>query len=273
MLNRRRRAPIPARPGWRRTLPPPTALRLDYPSDPTPVTLRLALLLLPLAALSACGPSHRLADVSLDGQRVAVAASIPPSPRVQAGSPAETAIDLYDPIGSAVRVGTSASKARAARAAQVRLDSVVARVDVSDRIARQVLAGSARALQFAPAQRPSDAGYLIDLRVVDYALVADSFDGDVFFVLQGDVTLSDPSTGRVFWHTELAEREVLDGTFFVLPAAIGNVITGRALAQLSGDEMAAGLVRLADFTARRIVDRFVRDYRGSRDDYAKRRAG
>ena len=235
------------------------------------MTVRLALLLLPLVVLSACGPSHRLADVSLDGQRVAVAASIPPAPRVQAGSPAEMAINLYDPIGSAVRVGTSASKARAARAAQVRLDSVVARVDVSDRIARQVLAGSARALSFSPAQRPSDAGYLIDLRVVDYALVADSFDGDVFFVLEGDVTLLDPETGEVFWQTALAEREVLDGTFFVMPAAIGNVITGRALSRLSGDEMATGLVRLADFTAQRIVERLARDYRRSRDDHAKRR--
>ena len=232
--------------------------------------LRLVLLAAALVSLSACSSGNRLHEVSLDGQRVAVAASIPPAPRVQAGSPAETAINPYDPIGSAVRVGTSASKARAARAAQARLDSVVARVDVSDRIARQVLAGSARALRFAPAQRPSDAGYLLDLRVVDYALVADSFDGDVFFVLQGDVTLSDPATGAVFWRTDLAEREVLDGSFFALPAAVGNVVTGRALSRLSGDAMAGGLVRLADFTAQRIVDRLARDYQRSRSDYAKR---
>ncbi len=50
------------------------------------------------------------------------------------------------------------------------------------------------------------------------------------------------------------------------------MITGRALAQLSGDEMASGLVRLADFAAQRIVDRLVRDYQGSRRDYEKRRA-
>ena len=228
---------------------------------------RLAPLLAAALVLSACGPSNRLHEVSLDGQRVAVAASIPPAPRVQAGSLAETAIDPYDPIGSAVRVGTSAAKARQARAAQARLDSVVARVDVSDRIARQVLAQSATALRFSPAQSSREAGFLVDLRIVDYALVADSFDGDVFFVLQGDVALLDPESGRVYWRTELAEREVLDGTFFVLPAAVGNVVTGRALANLSGDEMAAGLVRLADFTADRIVDRFLRDYRRSRGRY------
>ena len=234
------------------------------------MTARLALLAA-LVTLSACGPSNRLREVSLEGQRVAVAASIPPAPRVQAGSLAETAINPYDPIGSAVRVGTSAAKARQARAAQARLDSVVARIDVSDRIARQVLAQSATALQFSPAQSPREAGFLVDLRIVDYALVADSFDGDVFFVLQGDVALVDPASNRIYWRTELAEREVLDGSFFVFPAAVGNVVTGRALAGLSGDEMAAGLVRLADFAADRIVDRFVRDYRRSREAYAKQR--
>ena len=221
-----------------------------------------------LAVASGCGTSNRLDEVSLDGRRVAVTAAIPPAPRVQAGSPLESGIDPYDPIGTAVRVGTSLEKRRQARRAQARLDSVVATVDVADRVARQTLAGAARVLQFAPGDRPETSDYVLDLRIADYALVADSFEGAVYFVLLGEVRLLDARTGALMWDAELAEREVLDrstfGSIFGLPASYGNVVTGRAIAQLGSDDMAVGLGRLADLTAERIVSRLARDYRRSR---------
>lgn len=229
-----------------------------------------SLLFLAAVAVSGCSSSNRLRDVSLDGRRVAVTAAIPPHPRVQAGSPAEAGINVFDPIGSAVRVGTAIDKRRQARRAQARLDSVVARVDVADRIARQVLSRSATALRFAPAGRPVEADFVLDLRVQDYALVADSFDGATYFVLLGEMRLMDGP--RDVWRIRLEEREVLDRTLFGLPAAVGNVITGRALAALSAEEMETGLVRLADATAERIAERLRRDYRESREAY-DRRAG
>lgn len=241
----------------------------------TPPRLRrapvLAAALAALTVASGCASSHRLDEVSLDRRRVAVTAAIPPAPRVQAGSPLEAGVDLYDPVGTAVRVGTAADKYRQARRAQARLDSVVAGLDVADRIARRVLARSASALRFAPAGRPAEADFVLDLRIEDYALVADSFEGDTYFVVLGEVHLLDAATGERLWDTELREREVIDRTIFGLPAAAGNVITGRHLARLSADEMAVGLARLADFAADRVVARLVDDYLGSRGDYAGRR--
>ena len=223
-----------------------------------------------LAVASGCAAGNRLDEVSLDGRRVAVTAAIPPAPRVQAGSPLEAGIDLYDPIGTAVRVGSAADKYRQARRAQARLDSVVARLDVADRVARRVLARSASQLGFTPAGRPPEADFVFDLQVEDYALVADSFEGDTYFVLLGRVYLLDARTGEELWETELREREVLDRTLFGLPAVAGNVITGRQLARLSSREMAEGLARVSDYAADRIVDRLVRDYLRSRGDYAER---
>lgn len=231
--------------------------------------LPFVVLLLAVVA-TGCSSSNRLRDVSLDGRRVAVTAAIPPHPRVQAGSPAESRISVFDPIGSAVRVGTSLDKRRQARRAQARLDSVVTHVDVADRIARQVLSRSASALRFAPAGRPDEADFVLDLRVADYALVADSFEGATFFVLLGEMRLLDGP--REVWRLRIEEREVLDRTLFGLPASVGNVITGRALATLSADEMETGLLRLADATAERVAERFRRDYLDSRDAY-DRRAG
>ena len=238
-----------------------------FPSAHRLPALAAAVLVLVLAG---CGPSNRLREVDLAGRRVAVVAAIPPHPRVQAGSPAEAGIDPYDPVGSILRIGTAAGKQREARRAQTRLDSVVARVDVADRIARSVLVRVADVLRVVPADRPDGSDFVLDLRVADYALVADSFEGDTYFVLVGDLLLRDAATGSELWRGDIRERDVLDGSVFGFPAAIGNVVTGRALARLTPDEMAAGLTRLADRTARRVADRFERDYARSRDDYDER---
>jgi len=219
------------------------------------------------STLAGCSGTNRLKEVDLRGRTVAVVAAIPPHPRVQAGDPAEAAINPYDPVGSVFRVGTAAAKYHEARRAQARLDSAVARVDVADRIARSVLLDSAELLGYEPVSRPADADFLIDLRIHDYSLVADSFEGTTFFALEGDVLLLDPYTGRTLWEREVREREVLDAALFGLPAAAGNVVTARALAQLTEEEMTDGLERLADYVAARVVDRFRTDYLRSRKDY------
>ena len=226
-----------------------------------------------LVLVSGCGPSNRLREIDLTGQRVAVVAAIPPHPRVQAGSPGEAGINPYDPIGSVLRVGTALDKRREARRAQVRLDSVVARVDVADQIARSVLVQAADRLRLVPAARPDGAAFVLDLRVADYALVADSFEGDTYFVLVGDMLLRDARSGSELWRSEIRERETLDGTIFGLPAAVGNVITGRALSRLTPEQMATGLTRLGEITAQRIADRLEHDYVRSRRAYEKGQGG
>ncbi|MEL6615049.1 MAG: hypothetical protein AAFQ43_04895 [Bacteroidota bacterium] len=246
------------------------AFRSASSRAPLAPMLRAALALAVLAPmLAACGPSNRLREVSLDQRRVAIVAAIPPHPRVMAGSPIEGAVDPYDPIGSAIRVGTAAEKYRQARRAQARLDSAVAQVDVADRIARQVLTQSADLLRFQPAARPSQADFLLDLRIRDYALVADSFEGAVYFIVEGDLFLLDAASGRELWDGRVQQREKLTGSLFGLPPSAGNVITGRALAGLSSAEMAEGLTRIADYAAQRVVERLRRDYARSRDAYAR----
>jgi hypothetical protein len=232
--------------------------------------LRTALVAAVIAGLAGCAPSNRLREVDLSGRGVAVLAAIPPSPRVQAGDPGEAAVNPYDPIGTAARVATAAAKYREAREAQARLDSAAQKVDVADRIARQVLARSADLMGFVPVSRPAGADYHLDLQVADFALVADSRRGSTYFVIEGRVRLLDPRRGRVLWTRRLRDREVLDASIFGLPAAVGNVITARALSRLSEEEMARGLTRLADVAAERIVRRMSEDYSRTREAYARR---
>ncbi|CAN5564295.1 hypothetical protein BH23BAC4_BH23BAC4_05490 [soil metagenome] len=224
-----------------------------------------------LPALSGCAPSNRLQEVSLQGERVAVVAAIPPRPRVQAGSPGEAAIDFYDPIGTVARVGTAAAKYREAREAQARLDSTVQLIDIADRIARRALAETANVLGFLPADDPRDASFILDLRIHDYALVSSSFEGATFFALEGEAVLIDRRTGRDIWRGRLREREVLNATWFGLPAIAGNVVTARQLSRLSAEEMAVGLERLADYTAGQLAYTLRRDYARSRAAYERSR--
>ncbi len=216
-------------------------------------------------AVSGCGASNRLHEIDLNGKGVAVVAAIPPHPRVQGGHPGEGAVDPYDPIGSAIRLGTAAAKYEEARQAQARLDSVVARIDIADQIARKVLLDSAELLRFVPQNHPDDADYIIDLRVYDYSLVADSFEGATFFVLEGEVLLLDPVRGVELWRRKVREREVLSGSLFGLPAAAGNVITARALSRLSEEDMQRGLDNLADYVAIKVVERLRDDYYDAHD--------
>lgn len=223
------------------------------------LSFALALGVLASGTLAGCAPGHRLADVALEGESVAVLAAVPPHPRVQAGHPAEQADRRGD-----------LRKRRAARRAQARLDSTVQQLDVADRIARQVLARSARALGFTPSSSLERARYVVDLKVDDYALVADSFRGTTFFVLGARIELRDRTTGRVLWRDRIEERETLRSSRVRLPARLGNRVTAEHLAELTPRELQAALNALADHAAARITASLERDYAGSRRAWARR---
>lgn len=223
------------------------------------------ILFLALVLLGGCGPSHRLAEYDFAGRSVAVMAAIPPSPRVLSGPWGEAVVDPRDPIGSAMRVGTAAHKWEEARRAQARLDSAAQRVDVAEIVARRALAGSAEILGYGPVNDPRAADFVLDIRLYDYGLVADSYEGATFFAMEADVVLRDRA-GQTVWKRKMREREVLVGSIFGLPAAAGNVVTARALARLSTEEMVRGLERLAVFAADRVTERLRHDFAESRDE-------
>jgi hypothetical protein len=226
--------------------------------------LSFALAVLPV--LAGCGPSHRLGQYDFTDRSVAVIAAIPPGPRVVSGPWSEAFVDLRDPIGSAVRVGTAAKKWEAARKAQARLDSASARVDVAAIIARRALSGSAPVLALRPVDDPNASDFVLDIRVYHYGLVADSYEGATYFAVEADVVLLDGATREAVWKEKLSEREVLTNTLFGLPPAAGNVVTARALARLSVEEMERGLARLAEFAADRVTRKLRKDFLESRDD-------
>ncbi len=223
-------------------------------------TLALPALLL----LAGCGSSHRLHEYSFDDATVAVVANIPPRPVVFTDVLFDAYVHPDDPIGSVFRAGSAIAKQAEARAAQARMDSALAFVDVADRVARRALAQSARTLGYRPVANPQDADFLLDLRIADYGLVADSWQAEVHFEVDAEMLLIDRRTRKAIWKRRIREAEPVSRAGVGLGAAFGNVYTAVALSQLSVEEMTRALENLADFTADRLAAALHHDFFASR---------
>jgi hypothetical protein len=222
-----------------------------------PPLLTTALVLL----LAGCGASHRLHRYDFSGRTVAVVAAIPPRPEVF--SHTGVRIDLDAPVATSLRVGAAIWKEREARKAQARLDRAFERVDVAEQIARQTLLRGANVLRYHPVNDPDAADFILDLRVFDYALVADSWDAAVRFELEGELVLVDRRSGKPVWQ-QRTQINVPVSEAAPLGATFGNVFTAATLSGLSEAEMVEALEALAGYTADHLSRELRHDYYASR---------
>jgi hypothetical protein len=225
---------------------------------------RLTLAGAALAVLAGCGSSNRLSRYDFTGARVAVVAAIPPRPAVFTDLPADAWVNPHDPVGTLIRAGTAAAKHREAREAQARMDSALALVDVPEAIAARALLQSARYLGYQPSNVPGTADYLLDLRVADYGLVADSWEATVHFTVDAEMILVDRHTRRPIWKERIREYEPVSRATLGLGTTFGNVFTAAALSRLSVEEMTAALEHLAAYAADRLTLALRDDYYESR---------
>ena len=229
-----------------------------------PLFARRVLLGLILLVGIGCGSTNRLHEVDLDDARVAVVANIPPRPVVFTDVLYDARIDPYDPVGSIFRAGTAIAKQSQARQAQARMDSALTHVDVADRVARQALRRSAPTLGYRPTNHVDDAGFILDLHIANYGLVADSWEATVHFEVDAEMLLIDRRTRRVIWKKRIREVEPVSHAGIGLGTTFGNVFTAAALSKLSVEEMVIALEHLADFTAAHLTAALRHDYYVSR---------
>lgn len=211
--------------------------------------------------VTGCGSSHALQRYDFADQTVAVVAAIPPRPAVF--SHTGVRVDLDAPVATSLRVGAAIWKEREARKAQERLDRAFEQVDVAERIARQTLLHGARVLHYRPVNDPDAADFILDLRVFDYALVADSWDAAVRFELEGELVLVSRRNGRPIWR-ERTQLNVPVSEAARFGTTFGNVFTAATLAHLSEAEMVEALEHLADYTADHLSRELRHDYYASR---------
>ena len=206
-----------------------------------------------------CAGTNHLAEYDFEGRTVAVTAAVPPLPGVFT-DPAIESLNPEKPVETFLRLSTAAAREIAARRAEARMDSALARVDVADRLARRTLLKGARYLGYRPVNDLDRADFLLDIRVKDYGLTAHSWDAAVNFVLDAEVRLLERRAHRVVWKKKIRHTEPVTATIIGFGPTLGNVFTAATLASLSVDEMERAFKNLADYAADRFADELREDY-------------
>ena len=214
-----------------------------------------SLLALAFLVVAGCGTSNHLADYDFRDRTVAVVSNIPPYPEVETGDFID--LDRKNLLATIAHAGSAVVKETQAHKARKRLDEAMHDVDVSQRIADRVLDRSALYLRATPVADEREADFLLDIRVREYGIEAESWDAASFFKLDADIVLLDPD-GRQVWKTRVKERDAITPTVFA-GATVSNIVTAEALSRLSADEMADAMERMADFTADRMMEKLRRD--------------
>lgn len=223
---------------------------------------RLALAALCIVPLAGCAAGNLLHEYDFRNATVATVSDAPPRPDVLSGS----LFDMRttgDPLRDIMRVGARVVREVEAAEMQAKLDSASARIDLGYRLEDQTRQRAARYLGADPVEG-TDGEYLLELIVVDYGVVADSWDAAAEFYVEADATLLHGASGAEIWRAEVSARDPVGPLVFGGAPEARDLMTAIVLATLDVDEMVQVLEGLADYTARIVTDRLRDDLRDAR---------
>lgn len=222
-----------------------------------------ALTVLLAVTLIACGSSNRLADYDFDGSTLAIVEAIPPVPDVFAND--DFFFDADRPLRTAIRFGSRVIREVESQRLRRRLDSALAIVDVSALIAERTLDRSSIYLRSRPLDDPYTSDFVLDLRVSEYGIVADSWSAGAEFMISARLMLLDGDSGRRIWESDLNARDPVRGSVIGAGPAANDIVTAAVLSSLSVEEVASALQGLAEFSADRLAERLQHDFIRSRE--------
>jgi hypothetical protein len=218
-------------------------------SFPLRSALRVGLLIL---IGTACRGTGHLAEYEFSGRTLAARTLVPPHPEVLTGP--WFVNWSANPVRNVIRAGAMIVKEAEASQIRSRLDSAAARIDVSGRLTSRAHQRAAFHLRAEPVQNEREADYVMEVLVEEYGVDAESWDAAAHFYVDARLVLADARTGRQIWDTHISAKDRIAPVVFG-PGAIRDVVTARALASQSVEEIVRMLERLADYSADRITER------------------
>jgi hypothetical protein len=210
-------------------------------------------LIVATAAVTGCRGTGRLADYDFRDHTVAVAWDYAPAPEILTG-PWFPDVSR-NPLAAAIEVGSRVAREVEASQARARLDSAVAGVDLTARMADRTLERSARLLRMRPVDDDADAEFIVEIVVRKHGIDAKDWNAAAHFFVEAEVFLIDAFDGTQIWRTKVKERDPIMPAIFGPGTVVRDVVTAAALANLSVEEMQYALERLADYSADRITAR------------------
>ncbi len=201
---------------------------------------------------AACRGTGRLAEYDFRDRTLAVRSQIPPHPRVLTG-PYFTDWPA-NPVQAVIRAGTRIAKEIKASDVRARLDSAAAVVDISGRLAGRAYDRAAFHLRANPTGDERSADFVVEVLVHEYGIDAKDWDAAAHFYVDARLVIIDGRDGTQIWDTRIKANDPIAPAIFV-GGAVRDVVTARALAGQSVEEIRVALERLADYSADRITER------------------
>lgn len=237
----------------------------------------LASLLVSLSLLSGCAPAYwkGLQGTDFTDRSVAVVTTVAPPPLFFSDSDEEIDLDEEEGedgpgwLGTVLKIGTDIYRGHQESGVAFRLDSASRQVDLPPRIADRVLAGGAEVLGARATDASGAADYHLEVRVDEWGIGTDDWESNPYFTVRATVLLLDGPTGIEVWRGEVEERDDISGTIFDQGTILGNVFTGRALGDLTTEEISRALEELADYTGDRLVVTLRQDLARARQEDAR----
>jgi hypothetical protein len=209
-----------------------------------------------------CVSTGRLGQYEFQGRPLAAVMKAPP--RAEVFTDFAVWIDPNDVVGTALRAGTAIAKQVEAQQVRDLMREAVARAEIPEQVRRRILEKGSQILNCDPVQYFQQSEVFLDLKIRRYGIDAGSPFASVQFVIDIKARLRDTRTGARIWRASIRESEPISPSVFGLGEIVGNIVSAVVLAELSEDEIASGLQRLADDAADRVCARLQQAYLESR---------
>ena len=203
-----------------------------------------AIVLVAAVALGFAGcASTDLALYDFDDQRMSVDARVAPDAEIDASY--SIVVDSDDPIRTALSIGSSLAKANQVAQVEARLHGALQQTDIRTIVEDELSEFVETTLGSRIAESRGEADLQLLIYVESYGIDAGGPGSGIEFQMSVTAALFDVQTGDRIWRTREHVSEPASPGVFGLPAVAGNVLSAVALADLTEEEIARGLERLA----------------------------
>jgi len=197
--------------------------------------------------LTSCTTINRLGEFDLQGRTMAAEMRLPPEPRMDVNY--QVKIDLSNPIGTALNVGSNIAKAANANRVDSLMRGALQVVDVPGMVRDESYSTSLSVLGAQEEEDPVAADYLLDFDIHKWGIHAGSWTSAVSLRMKLTAILYSNAEKTIVWRRDIEVERDATPEMFGLDSTIGNFVTTAALASLSEEDLQNGFDQLARDTA------------------------
>jgi len=209
--------------------------------------------------LVSCSTVNKLDRYRVEDEELMATMRVPPPPTMDIDT--SVWVDSNNPIGTALKIGTTIFKASEAEQARGIMLQALSSVDVPAIVLEETSQACAAALRARLVERGQKAEYLLDLDIHQYGIQAPSWGGEVSLHLSLTPSLYHERDGKIVWRRKYVTVDVpASPQMFGGGGIAGDIVTAAVLSTLTVEQLETGFRRLALESARAVIDLLERDF-------------